>query len=310
MMLNVAYIFPGQGAQYVGMGEEFYRNCASARETFEHADSILGFNLSELIFKGPLTELTKTANCQLAVFVVSVVSLRAWQEAQPPVTVRFTAGLSLGEYTALVAAGALTFEDGLKLVQKRARYMQEASLKHPGGMLSLLGLPLTTVEDISARTKTEVANLNCPGQIVISGDLLSLEKAKQLAESLGAKKVIPLKVGGAFHSSLMAEAKQRLTDALEQVQVHPQKISVVSNVTAKEESQPEEIKENLARQIAGRIRWEDSINFIRSCGIRKFIEIGPGRVLKGLLRKIDPGLEVYNIESIADVQRSKEECKK
>ncbi len=309
-MLNVAYIFPGQGAQYVGMGEELYRNCASAREVFERANSILSFNLSGMIFKGPLAELTKTANCQLAIFTVSLASLRAWGEVQPPVTVKFTAGLSLGEYTALVAAGALSFEDGLKLVQKRAQYMQEASLQHPGGMLCLLGLPLTTVEDICAQTKAEVANLNCPGQIVISGELSGLEKAKQLAENLGAKKVVPLKVGGAFHSSLMAEAKQRLTRALEEVQIHPVKMPVVSNVTAKEESEPEEIKDNLARQIAGRIRWEDSINFISSCGIRRFIEIGPGKVLKGLLRKIDSGLQVYNIESIADVQRSKEECKR
>ncbi|MBU3933291.1 MAG: ACP S-malonyltransferase [Candidatus Omnitrophica bacterium] len=304
-MLNVAYIFPGQGAQYVGMGEEVQRRYPPAKEVFERANNVLGFDLAGLIFKGPFEELSRTLNCQVAVFTVSVACLRAFQAQKPGINVRYTAGLSLGEYTALVAAEALDFEEALRLVRQRAQYMEEAAQQNPGGMISLIGLPLDTVKKICEEAKVEIANLNCPGQVVISGSLAALEKAKDLARACGARRVIPLKVSGAFHSSLMTKAAQKLAKVLEGVKIRPPRIPVISNVTAAEENSPEEIKGNLARQVASGTRWEDSINFISSCGIRNFIEIGPGKVLRGLLRKIDPQLKVYNIETVEDLESFK-----
>lgn len=306
-MSKVAYIFPGQGAQYVGMGEDFYHRYPRAKAVFDEANSILDFDLSKLIFQGPIEELTRTLNSQVAIFTVSVACLKVLEAEHPPFSVSYTAGLSLGEYTALVAAGAFSFAEGLKLVRNRAEYMEEASLKNPGGMISLIGLPLDTVEDISQRAKVEVANLNCPGQVVISGSLSALEKAKQEAEARGVKKVIPLKVGGAFHSSLMAPASQRLIRALEEMEICPPKISVVSNVTAKVENSSQEIKDNLARQIVSRTLWEESVRFIGSSGIKTFLELGPGKVLKGLLRKIDPQLKVYNIGTVEELEKFKQE---
>lgn len=307
MRSKIAYIFPGQGAQYVGMGEDFYRDSAQAREVFQCADRVLGFDLSKLIFKGPLEELSKTENCQVAVFTTSVAFLRALQTYRQDLDVSYTAGLSLGEYTALVAAGAVAFEEALRLVRKRAEYMEESGQQNPGGMLSLLGLSLETVKKICEETKVEVANLNCPGQIVISGSLAALEQAKRLAQDLGAKKVVPLNVSGAFHSSLMLAASKNLIKALEDVKICPPKIPVVSNVTAEEENSPEEIKDNLARQVASGTRWEDSIRFISAQGVKHFLEIGPGKVLRGLLRKINPELSVYNIETVKELERFKEE---
>lgn len=307
-MLNVAYIFPGQGAQYVGMGEEVRRRYPPAKEVFERANSVLGFDLAGLIFKGPLEELNRTLNCQAAVFTVSVACLRAFQAQESGINVKYTAGLSLGEYTALVAAEALDFEEALKLVRQRAQYMEEAAQQNPGGMISLIGLSLDAVKKICEKTKVEIANLNCPGQIVISGSLAALEKARELARACGARKIIPLKVGGAFHSSLMAKAGQKLAKVLEGAKIRPPRMPVISNVTAAEENRPEEIKDNLARQVASGTRWEDSINFISSCGIRKFIEIGPGKVLRGLLRKIDPQLKVHNIETVEELEKFRKEA--
>lgn len=307
-MQKVAYIFPGQGAQYVGMGKDFYQNVPQAKETFDRADRVLGFDLSDLIFQGPIEELTKTVNCQAATFTVSLAALGALQEVPIALDVKYTAGLSLGEYTALVAAGALDFEQGLRLVRMRAEYMEEAARENPGGMVSLIGLSQEAVRKICAQAKVEIANLNCPGQIVISGSLAALEEAKELACANGAKRVIALKVSGAFHSSLMEPARAKLTKALEKVEVRPPKISVISNVTAGEESSPQEIKDNLARQVSSGTRWEDSINFISTCGIRKFIEIGPGKVLSGLLRKINAELLADNIETVEDLENFRKEC--
>jgi len=301
-MLDVAYIFPGQGAQYVGMGEDLYQRYPQAKEIFDCADKTLGFNLSKLIFNGPQEELSKTVNCQVAIFTVSIACLHAFQAQEADINVKFTAGLSLGEYSALVAAEALSFEGGLQLVRKRAQYMEEASLKAPGGMVSVIGLPQDTVEKICAQAEVEVANLNCPGQIVISGAFPALEKARELAAAAGARKAISLEVGGAFHSKLMAAAAQNLAGALEEVEIRSPKVPVISNVNAKEEGSSAEIKDNLIHQLLSRTYWEDSINFISSSGIRKFIEIGPGKVLKGLLRRIDPQLKVYNIGTAQELE--------
>lgn len=308
-MLDVAYIFPGQGAQYVGMAEDIYRHYPQAQELFQRADSVLGLDLAALIFQGPIEKLTATANCQVAVFTTSAACLKVLEAERLDINVRFTAGLSLGEYTALMAAGVLSFEQALRLVSQRGQYMEEASRQHPGGMVSLIGLSLEATEELCAQAQVEVANLNCPGQIVVSGGFAELDKASKLALTLGAKKVIPLQVGGAFHSSLMASASQRLLKTLEEVELHPPKIAVISNVTAREESLPGEIKYNLAQQLVERTHWEKSVRLISSCGIKYFLEIGPGRVLKGLLRKIDPQLQVYNIEKIEDLENLKKKIR-
>lgn len=306
-MSNIAYIFPGQGAQYVGMGEDLYHRYSQAREVFEQASSILDFDLTKLIFQGPPEELTKTDNCQVAIFTVSAACLSVLRQEQPEVNAKYTAGLSLGEYTALVTAGALEFEQALKLVRKRAQYMDEAAQQNPGGMVSLIGLEKDKVGDICAEANVEIANLNCPGQIVISGSLAALERAKELAQTQGAKRIITLKVSGAFHSSLMKGASVKLAEALEGVEIRPPKISVVSNVTAGQEGTAEEIKDNLIRQLVSPTLWEDSVRFISKQGIKNFLEIGPGKVLKGLLRRIDPQLEVNNIEKVQDLEQLKKE---
>lgn len=306
-MTNLAYIFPGQGAQYVGMGEDFYHQYPQSRQVFEQANQILNFDLTALIFNGPFEQLTRTAYCQVAIFTVSIAYLQAWESEFPQQPASVTAGLSLGEYAALVAAGAISFEDGLRLVQIRAQYMEEASQKKPGGMVSVLGLSLEAVEALTRQTQTEVANLNSPGQIVISGSAQALEQAKEKAHALGAKKTIVLNVGGAFHSSFMEPARQELVKALEKTEIRPPRIPVISNVTAQEARSVQEIRENLARQVVARTLWEDSVRKISASGIQDFLEIGPGKVLKGLLRKIDPALRVYTIETVQDLASLKGE---
>lgn len=306
-MQKIAYIFPGQGAQYVGMGEDFYQQYPRAREIFDLADELLGFELSKLMFSGPSEELTRTANCQVAIFTASIASLKVLQAECPKLRAKMTAGLSLGEYTALVAGGALSFQDGLNLVKVRGEFMEEASAQKPGGMVSVIGMPLEEVERIAVEAKVEVANLNCPGQVVISGAQPALELAKERAHQGGARKTISLHVGGAFHSSLMESARVEMVKALENTQIKMPEVPVVSNVSAKEVASVDEIKANLAMQVVSRTLWEKSIERISSLGIKDFVEIGPGRVLKGLMRKINHELKVWNIETVADLKSFKEE---
>ncbi|MBN3037824.1 MAG: ACP S-malonyltransferase [Candidatus Omnitrophica bacterium] len=306
-MIKIAYIFPGQGAQYIGMGEDFYQEYTQSREVFKQADELLHFDLTQLIFKGPFEELTKTAYCQMAIFTVSIACLRAFETEFPDITPSFTAGLSLGEYTALVAAGALTFEQGLKLVNIRGQYMEKASQLNPGGMVSVIGMPFEEVEKIAQEAGAQIANLNCPGQVVVSGDSATLEKVKEKAHNQGAKKTISLHVGGAFHSSFMEPARQELVKALEQIEVRAPNVPVVSNVSATFGHSPQEIRENLARQVVSKTLWESSVRLMSSQGVKEFVEIGPGKVLKGLLRKIDPGLKVYNVENTKGLRMLKEE---
>ncbi len=306
-MLNFAFIFPGQGAQYVGMGRDLYLHNQDAKQIFEQADQLLGFKLTELMFNGPEETLTRTANCQPAVFVVSVAALTALKTICPRLKPSFTAGLSLGECTALVAAGVFSFEQGLKLVQKRARYMQQASEDHPGGMLSIMGLELEQVRAICAAANAEIANLNCPGQVVVSGSIPDLDQARQAAEAAGAKRAIALNVGGAFHSSLMSAAADKLKTALAELTPQTPRIPVISNVTAREQSDPQQIRDNLSRQVVSSIRWEDSMRLIASSGTKEFLEIGPGKILKGLMRKIDPQFRVHNIEKQDDIEQFRKE---
>ncbi len=293
--VKVAYMFPGQGAQYVGMAKGLYDNYEIAKKTINKADEVLGFCLSKLMFEGPEKELTQTRNCQVAIMVASTAALRVHLTQKSEFTPEFALGLSLGEYTALVAASSMLFQDAVKLIRKRGEYMEEASEKNPGGMASIIGLDRNTVAEIAKESGVEVANLNSPGQIVLSGTAENIKRAADIASKKGAKRVIFLKVSGAFHSSLMAEAGHKLAKDLENVAIMQPKIPVISNVTANPTSNPEDIKQNLIDQVSTTTYWEESILRISQTGVKTFLEIGPGNVLKGLLKRIDPNLTCHSI---------------
>jgi [acyl-carrier-protein] S-malonyltransferase len=298
-----ALLFAGQGAQYIGMGRDLYAAFAQSKTLFDKADKILGFSLSRLCFEGPQEELKQTQNCQPAVLTMSIAAWEAFKSAHP-YQIRessYVAGLSLGEYSALVAAEAISFEDALYLVRKRGEFMEEEAAAFPGSMASVLGLDLATVGNICQKTKTEVANINCPGQIVISGGKQEIREASRLAEEQGAKRVILLEVSGAFHSCLMKGVSLKLAKELEKIKIQPPQVPVVSNVNARPVTEPEEIRENLIKQVARSVRWEDSMRFMLAQGITKFFEFGPGKVLKGLMHRISEEAEVINIEKKEDI---------
>lgn len=303
-MTNVAFIFPGQGAQKVGMGLEFYQSSPEARAIFDEADGILKNGLKDVIFNGPPEKLTSTAYCQPAILTMSVAALKAFM-AHPKfkdVSVRFTAGHSLGEYTALVAAGALSFADTLRLVERRAAFMEEAAKVSHGKMAAIIGLPKEKIIEICAQTGAEAANFNSSEQTVITGRAGKVVAACEAFKTAGAKSVIPLDVSGAFHSSLMRPAAEKFAEELKKITFNPPLVPVVGNVSARPSANPLEIRENLGKQITSSVQWVDSIRAIAGQGITRFIEIGPGKVLKGLLRRIDPGFIVSSIETPSDIE--------
>lgn len=294
---DCAYLFPGQGAQYVGMGVSLHDKYPAARDTFHQANQILGFDLAKLCFEGPKEKLDSTQYSQAAIFVTSIAALRAFEkELSEKFTVKFTAGLSLGEYTALCASGAISFEDGVSIVRSRGIFMEEASKENPGKMACVIGLERDKVEEVCKASGAQLANLNCPGQIVISGSVKEIGKAEAAAQKIGARKFVILDVGGAFHSSYMASAAEKLKAELDKMQIHTPKIPVVSNLTASFSDSPHAIKENLVNQLTHSTLWEDSMRFLISFGIKEFVEIGPGKVLKGLLKRIDSAVTCTNIE--------------
>jgi len=302
-MVDTAYIFPGQGAQFVGMGKDLYENSPAAREVIDKANSILKFDLKKLCFEGPQEELSTTSNSQPAILTISIAALRAFESSPlaSQYAPKFSLGLSLGEYTALVAAGSISFEDALVLVRKRGEFMEDASRKNPGKMACVIGMEMKAVEDLCKGIGCEIANLNCPGQVVISGKANNVELFASLAKEKGAKRVLMLDVSGPFHSSLMTHARDKLKDYIDKVQFLPPKLSFVSNVDAKVQTDPGIIKENLITQVNSKTLWEESIKVVSLSGIKNYIEIGPGQVLKGLLKKIDPKLEVKNIGASQDL---------
>lgn len=303
-MVEVAYIFPGQGAQFPGMGKDLYDNFPASREVFDKANSLLKIDIKKLCFEGSQGELSTTANSQPAILTTSIAALRAY-ESSPlagQYTPKFSLGLSLGEYTSLVAAGAVSFEDALVLVRKRGEFMEEASRKNPGKMACVIGMELKAVEDLCKGIGCEIANLNCPGQVVVSGKTNNIELFSSLARDKGAKRVLMLDVSGPFHSSLMTIARDKLKDYIDKVQFSSPKLNFISNVDSKAQTDPAIIKDNLIKQVNSKTLWEESVKLAAQSGIRIFLEIGPGQVLKGLLRKIDPKLEVKNFGSLQDLQ--------
>jgi len=299
---TVAYVFPGQGSQSAGMGLDLYDSYPAVKETFDEADASLGFPLSRLCFDGPDEELTKTHNVQPAILVTSIACLKALQQsamADFP-SPAFLAGHSLGEYTALVAAGVLSLADAVLLVRERGRLMYEAGLASPGSMLAMIGLDEATVREISLQCGAEISNVNCPGQIVLSGVAQALAEADRLARARSAR-ALPLRVSGAFHSALMEPVIAEFSRVVSNFRFQPPTIPVISNVTARPLTDADSVKEELVKQLRHCIQWQGSVEYMVQRGVTTFYEIGPGKVLSGLVRRINSGLGTFNVSGIEDI---------
>jgi [acyl-carrier-protein] S-malonyltransferase len=300
-LTRIAFLFPGQGAQSVGMGRQAAESVPGARRLYDRAAEVLGYDLAKLCFEGPADELDSTIYSQPALFVTSLAALEQLRQEQPDVVLscEAAAGLSLGEYTALVFAGALEFEAGLQLVQERGAAMQDAADATPSGMVSILGLERSQVESLCERAAygeiLQIANYLCPGNIVISGTVAACQRAADLAPAAGAMKAIPLAVAGAFHTPIMQSAVDRLAAALNDVRLSKPDIPVVSNVDALPHDDPEEIRQILIRQVVAPVRWEESMRYLLEQGFDQFHEIGPGRVLRGLIKRIDRKVACHGV---------------
>ncbi len=306
------FAFPGQGSQFIGMGKSLYSRFSVARQVFNEVDNILNKELSSLIFNGPIEELTITENAQPAIMAVSIATLRTMEYVLgrslfSSHDAKYICGHSVGEYTALCAAGALTLESAIKLLKVRSKAMHNASLKCQGGMVALLGAEINEIEDILKSAQIdgicEIANDNGGRQVVVSGTTEALKILPDLFKNTSVKKLIKLQVSGPFHSSLMKPANEKFLKFLKNVKITRPLIPFVSNVTAKEESNPKDIKVLLAKQIISKVRWKEMILYMSSQGINKFIEIGPNKVLSNLVKRIDQSINTKNINSIDDINR-------
>ena len=302
-----AFVFPGQGAQFVGMGKDLYENNPVAKEMFDKANEILGFNITDLMFNGTDEDLRQTKVTQPAIFLHSVILAKTMGDDFNPDMV---AGHSLGEFSALVAAGALSFEDGLRLVSARAQAMQKACEKTPSTMAAVLALPDAKVEELCASVTEGVvvpANYNCPGQIVISGSIEGVDAACAKMLEAGAKRALKLKVGGAFHSPLMEPARAELADAIAHTDFHAPKCPVYQNVNAEPQTDPETIKKNLIAQLTAPVRWTQTVQNMIAAGADTFLELGPGRTLCGLIAKTDASVRTFAAEKDEDFQKLTQE---
>lgn len=304
--MKVAHVFPGQGAQQVGMGRDLYDNFDSARTVFKQADEVLGFPLSRLCFEGPEDELQKTVNAQPALVTTSLACLKATQDVLgdngllPPA---FVAGHSLGEYTALAAASVLDFATTIYLARERGRLMHEAGLENPGGMVAVIGLAEDALSEVCSQADACIANYNCPGQLVISGAKENLARAADLAQARGAYRTIPLQVSGAFHTSLMQPAVDGMTEVVATLSFRDPAVPIIANTTAQPLTTGESVKEELLRQLCRGVQWQRSVEYMVDDGVSTFVEIGPGKVLSGLIKRINRGAKTLNIGDVSAINK-------
>jgi [acyl-carrier-protein] S-malonyltransferase len=319
-MSKTALLFAGQGAQVVGMGKDLAEKFPSAKAWFDRANAALGYDLAKICFEGPEAELTKTENAQPGIFLVSWVCFELLKErvgvqasaCSPPDTLKrelqlkfdATAGLSLGEFTALTAAGAMSFEDGLRVVRQRGRFMQEACDATRGSMAAIIGLDEIPTREVCAEAGVVLANLNCPGQLVISGEAEKIAKACELAKAKGAKRALPLPVAGAYHSPLMAGAQPKLQSELAKIKISAPIVPVISNVTAEPHNSPSEISSRLVEQVTSSVLWEKSMRELLAQGFTRFIELGPGTALSGFMKRIDKTATMLNVADAASLEET------
>jgi [acyl-carrier-protein] S-malonyltransferase len=317
-MSKTALLFAGQGAQAVGMGKDLAAAFPPAKAWFDRANAALGYDLASICFNGPEPELTKTENAQPGIFLVSWVAFQLLKERvgvqasacsaadtlKRELQLKFdaTAGLSLGEFTALTAAGAMSFEDGLRVVRQRGRFMQEACEATRGGMAAVIGLDEAPTREVCAEAGVVLANLNCPGQLVISGEADKIAKAVELAKARGARRAIALPVAGAYHSPLMAGAQPKLQAELAKIKFSPLVVPVISNVTAQPHGAPAEISARLVEQVTSSVLWEKSMRYLLAQGFTRFIELGPGTALSGFMKRIDKGAQMLNVADLASLE--------
>ena len=306
--MGTVFLFSGQGAQFSGMGRDIVENSQRAAAIFAEADKVLGWQVSTLCFEGPDEKLTESRYCQPAIYTTSIACLEAFKEKYPDITPVGCAGLSLGEYAALYCAGSFSFADGLKLIAKRGELMDEACRSTVGAMASVLGGDIAIIREVCEQEDVDVANLNCPGQVVISGEKNKIQNAVAALKERGLRKVIPLKVAGAYHSRLMKQAGDKLGQILNDTAIAKPVVAITQNFTGEFSETPEEIRKNLEYQVAGSVLWELCVRKLIDKGADTFMEFGPGNVLTGLVKRIDKSKRLINIstfENITDFSREK-----